>query len=365
MQKDNLKEKVNKKTKKKVFVGMSGGVDSSVSALLLKKKGYEVIGVFIKVWQPDFVECTWREDRQDAMRVCSELDIPFITLDLEKEYKEGVIDYMIREYKAGRTPNPDVFCNKEVKFGAFLNWAIKNGADYVATGHYAQKALLSRKDLEWSLKKGKDNSKDQSYFLWTLNKKQLEKIIFPVGNLLKSEIRKIAEDNNLATAKKKDSQGLCFIGKIDVKDFLKEYIKNKKGKVLDINTNKKVGEHDGVFFYTIGEKINGKYIIKKDNENNILYIGESLEYKNDNNKIILQEINFTEKLELNKVYSVQERYHAKEVRIKLIKIKESKNSKELILDYTFVNKNESFIYTSGQSLVFYKNNILVGGGVMK
>ncbi len=357
MKKNNLR-----KQKKKVFVGMSGGVDSSVSALLLKKKGYDVTGVFIKVWQPDFIECTWREDRRDAMRVCAELDIPFITLDLEKEYKEGVIDYMIKEYKAGRTPNPDVFCNKEVKFGAFLDWAIKNGADFVATGHYAQNKIINKDNF---LVKGKDSSKDQSYFLWTLNKKQLEKIIFPVGNLLKKDIRKIAEENNLATAKKKDSQGLCFIGKIDVKDFLKEYIKNKKGKIIDTKSNKKIGEHNGVFFYTIGEKLDGEYILNKDIKKNILYVGKNIEGKNIENKIFLQEINFTENLKMGETYEVQERYHAKEVKIKIGKLKENKSKKELFIEYNMVNKEDNFVYTSGQSLVFYKKDKLLGGGIMK
>ncbi len=360
MKKNNLKNK-----KKKVFVGMSGGVDSSVSALLLKKKGYDVTGVFIKVWQPDFIECTWKEDRRDAMRVCAELDIPFITLDLEKEYKEGVIDYMIREYKKGRTPNPDVFCNKEVKFGAFLSWALKNGADFVATGHYAQNKVINKNNF---LVKGKDSSKDQSYFLWTLNKKQLEKIIFPVGGLLKKDIRKIAEENNLVTAKKKDSQGLCFIGKIDVKDFLKEYIKNKKGKIIDTKFNKKIGEHDGVFFYTIGEKINGKYIIEKDNKKNILYVDEKLQGKDikkfNEKDMFLENSNFTEVLEVGKIYEVQERYHAKEVKIKINKIKENKSKKELSIKYSFLNKNKNFDYTSGQSLVFYKKEKLIGGGIM-
>ena len=352
--KNNLKNK-------KVFVGMSGGVDSSVSALLLKKKGYDVTGVFIKVWQPDFIECTWQEDRRDAMRVCSELDISFITLDLEKEYKEGVIDYMIKEYKKGRTPNPDVFCNKEVKFGGFLNWALKNGADYVATGHYTQ-------NKNGTLVKAKDESKDQGYFLWTLDKKQLEKIIFPVGNLLKSEIRKIAEGNNLATAKKKDSQGLCFIGKIEVKDFLKEFIKNKKGKILDLKTNKKIGDHDGIYFYTIGEKINGKYIVKKDLEKNILYVDDKLFSNKEEiikNKIILENINFNLDLKVGGIYNIQERYHAKEVSIKINKIKLNKKEREVELDYELKNKHQNFIYTSGQSLVFYKKNILLGGGIMK
>ena len=353
-------QKVKSKNKKqKVFIGMSGGVDSSVSALLLKKKGYDVTGVFIKVWQPDFIECTWKEDRRDAMRVCAELEIPFLTLDLEKEYKQGVIDYMIKEYKAGRTPNPDVFCNKEVKFGAFLNWALKNGADFVATGHYAQ-----NKDNK--LIKGKDLSKDQSYFLWTLKKEQLKKIIFPVGHLLKSEIREIALKNNLATAKKKDSQGLCFIGKIDVKDFLKEFIKIKKGKIIDLETKKNTGTHDGVFFYTIGEKINGKYVVDKDINKNILYtsnIKSATEHKKE--EIVLEQINFTEKIKKREIYSVAERYHAEETKIKIVSVKEDKEKGDIKIVYKLSNKDKDFLYTSGQSLVFYKNKILVGGGIMR
>ena len=349
--------KKNQKNKK-VFVGMSGGVDSSVSALLLKKKGYDVTGVFIKVWQPDFIECTWKEDRQDAMRVCSELEIPFITLDLEKEYKEGVIDYMISEYKAGRTPNPDVFCNKEVKFGAFLSWAMKNGADFVATGHYAQ----NKNNL---LVKAKDLSKDQSYFLWTLKKDQLKNILFPVGHLLKSEIREIALKNNLATAKKKDSQGLCFIGKIDVKDFLKEFIKTKNGKIIDSETKKNIGTHDGVFFYTIGEKLNGNYISDKDLDKNIIYTSNVKMVKGENQgEIVLGQINFTEKIKKGEIYSVAERYHADETKIKIINLKENKEKGELKINYELVNKNKDFLYISGQSLVFYKNKILTGGGIM-
>lgn len=348
--------KKDKTKKKKVFVGMSGGVDSSVAAMLLKKKGYDVTGVFIKVWQPDFIECTWKEDRRDAMRVCSQLDIPFITLDLEKEYKEGVIDYMINEYKKGRTPNPDVFCNKEVKFGAFLDWAIKNEGDFVATGHYAQ-------NKNGMILRGKDKSKDQSYFLWTLAKDQLKKTIFPVGNLLKSEIRQIAEKNKLFTAKKKDSQGLCFIGKIDVKDFLKEFIKNKKGDIFDIDINKKLSNHDGVFFYTLGEKIEGKYIVDKNFEKNILFVSKEMKVK-DNRKIILEQHNFNKKLENNKIYTVQDRYHAKEVKIKIEAIKEIRSKKILELGFKIVNKGESFLYTKGQSLVFYDKNTLIGGGIM-
>lgn len=350
MIKNNFKNK-----KKKVFVGMSGGVDSSVAALLLKKKGYEVVGVFIKVWQPDFIECTWKEDRRDAMRVCAQLEIPFLTLDLEKEYKEGVIDYMIGEYRSGRTPNPDVFCNKEVKFGAFLDWALKNGADFVATGHYAQ-------NKNAFLYKAKDPTKDQSYFLWTLNKKQLAKIVFPIGNLLKSEIRYIATRNSLATAKKKDSQGLCFIGKIDVKDFLKQYIKNKKGDICDFETKKKIGKHDGIFFYTIGEKINGKYVLEKNLEKNILYVSDSFQNRKEG-EILLEEANFTTQIQKGKIYSIQERYHAKETKIKIKNLKKIKE--EIHIKYELISKENNFIYTEGQSLVFFDKNKLIGGGIMK
>ncbi len=354
MKKNNLKNK-------KVFIGMSGGVDSSVSALLLKNQGYDVTGVFIKVWQPDFIECTWKEDRQDAMRVCSELDIPFITLDLEKEYKKGVIDYMIKEYKSGRTPNPDVFCNKEVKFGAFLDWALKNKADFVATGHYA------KQDSKNKFMRAKDKTKDQSYFLWTLTEKQLKKIIFPLQDLLKEEVRKIAEENNLAVAKKKDSQGLCFIGKIDVKDFLKEFIKSKLGKVVNLSDGKKAGEHDGAVFYTIGEKILGEYIVNKDVKKNILYISkEKPIYKEESKtEIILESVNFGNKIKKGETYNLAERYHAKETKVKIISVKEIKTKKELAVKFELINKKESFVYTSGQSLVFYKAEYLVGGGIMK
>lgn len=347
------------KKNKKVFVGMSGGVDSSVAAFLLKEEGYEVVGVFIKVWQPDFVECTWKEDRRDAIRVCSKLNIPFITLDLEKEYKEGVIDYMLEEYKNNRTPNPDVFCNKEVKFGAFLEWAIKNGADYIATGHYVSK------NKENILSKAKDKSKDQSYFLWTLKKDQIEKTLFPLGSLDKKDVRKIAKKNNLIVANKKDSQGLCFIGKIDVKTFLKEYINIKPGKIIDLESNKDLGIHEGVYFYTIGEKVVGENIIKKDLENNILYVGDYSDKEEIlKNKIILEQVNFNISLESGKTYSVAERYHAKETLIKITSIKENKKNNTLELDFT-EEQAVSFIYTPGQSLVFFDKEILIGGGIMK
>jgi len=180
------------KEKKKIFVGVSGGVDSSVSAALLQEQGHDVVGVFIRTWQPDWTPCTWKDERRDAMRVCAHLDIPFIELDLEKEYKQGVADYMIEEYRAGRTPNPDVMCNKEVKFGGFLKWALEHDADAIATGHYAQNIFNEKTDM-YEMHKGKDDGKDQSYFLWTLTQDQLSKSLFPVGHLEKSTVRELAE----------------------------------------------------------------------------------------------------------------------------------------------------------------------------
>ncbi len=238
----------------KAFVGMSGGVDSSVSAALLVRAGYDVVGVFIQVWQPDWIECNWKEERLEAMRAAAHLGIPFVTLNLEKEYKEGVIDYMISEYRAGRTPNPDVMCNREVKFGAFWKWAQSKGADFIATGHYARnensRLLIS-----------KDTDKDQSYFLWTLKKEDLEHVLFPVGTMTKPEVRKLAKRFRLPNADKKDSQGLCFIGKVDVKAFLSHYIKTEKGDVLN-ESEKVIGHHPGALLFTIGER-HGFTITKK------------------------------------------------------------------------------------------------------
>ncbi|HYC83407.1 MAG TPA: tRNA 2-thiouridine(34) synthase MnmA, partial [Candidatus Paceibacterota bacterium] len=233
-----------------VFVGMSGGVDSSVTAALLKKEGYDVVGVFIKAWEPAGYKCTWREDRRDAMRVAAVLEVPFVTLDLEEEYKESVVDYMIGEYRAGRTPNPDVMCNQSVKFGAFYRKAREAGADWVATGHYAQ---MERSEGKATLKEGADKAKDQSYFLWTMKKEVAEHVLLPIGPYQKPEVRKLAEKFKLPNFAKKDSQGLCFLGHIDVKEFLKAYIDTEEGKVLN-EKGEAIGRHDGAFFFTIGER---------------------------------------------------------------------------------------------------------------
>ena len=366
---------MNKKANK-VYVGMSGGVDSSVSAALLKDAGYDVTGVFIKVWQPDWAiinsGCTWKEDRLDAMRVAAKLDIPFITLDLEKEYKEEVVDYMISEYKAGRTPNPDVMCNRYVKFGGFFDWAMKQGADFVATGHYAsigntrQPAESDSATCLYQLLAGDDKNKDQSYFLWTLTQEQLSKTLFPVGNIEKPEVRKLAKKFELPTADKKDSQGLCFIGKIDIKEFLSHYIESKNGDVLDIEGNK-IGVHDGAFFFTIGERhgftITKKtpndepyFVISKDIDKNTITVANKNTdgaLPNAITKISLKEINWNQgKAPIGKVLKARSRY------------------RENLQEITVSNENEiiftdpQYTLSPGQSLVVYDGNICLGGGII-
>lgn len=340
---------------KKVFIGMSGGVDSSLSASLLLEQGYDVTGVFIKVWQPDFIECTWKEDRLDAMRVASELGIPFVTLDLEKEYKQGVIDYMIEEYRAGRTPNPDVMCNREVKFGAFWKWAKEQGADYIATGHYA---ITDNSHLLMS----EDKNKDQTYFLWTLTKDDLDHVLFPIGHMVKDDVRKEATKRNLYTGNKKDSQGLCFVGTIDIKTLLKEYIGEEEGDVIN-ESGEIIGKHDGVMFYTIGERhgfaIDKKgtddapyYVIAKDFNNNMLTVSHQ-KPETTNGKILLEKVSFVyEKPQEGKFYQARGRYRAP-----LAKVKVNSNSVEVI--------EGELIYTPGQSLVVYDNNLCIGGAIMK
>jgi tRNA-specific 2-thiouridylase len=341
--------------KKKVYVGMSGGVDSSVSALLLKQQGYDVTGVFIKVWQPDFIECTWKEDRLDAMRVAALLDIPFLTLDLEKEYKEGVIDYMIEEYRKGRTPNPDVMCNKEVKFGAFYSWAKSHGADYIATGHYAEHNGTS-------LVKSKDEHKDQTYFLWTIPKEIIPNILFPVGGMEKKEVREIATHANLPVSTKKDSQGLCFVGTIDIKTLLKKYIDEKEGKVVSID-GEELGHHPGSMFYTIGERhgftITKKstdekpyFVVAKNIDTNTLTVSHTMPVEQRGELIQLEKTNWTVGLKKGVVYSARARYRAPLATI------------EAISDTEVKVINGDLTKTPGQSLVVYDNDVCVGGGIV-
>jgi tRNA-specific 2-thiouridylase len=390
--------------KKTVFVGMSGGVDSSVAAVLLQKQGYEVVGVFIRTWHPDFIKCNEEEERRDAMRVAAHLNIPFLTFDFADVYKKEVADYMIAEYKAGRTPNPDVMCNKEVKFGAFLKKALLMGADFVATGHYAQIEKFSGKGFsklrprsqedrgptrflksfpENFLEKGRDPSKDQAYFLWTLKQEQLSKILFPVGHLNKTEVRKLAKKLKLPTAEKKDSQGICFLGAVDLKDFLKHYIKEKRGKVLN-EKGEEIGYHNGAVFHTLGERhgftITKKnptdgpyYIVAKDVKKNILCVTQRKNSKDfgafalgdigqgthDSENLLIFSLSSTNWINQipkeNKNYTAQIRYHGEFLPCK-IKIT-GKTKAKIIL-------KKPILVASGQSCVIYDKDICLGGGVI-
>ncbi|MEX2368858.1 MAG: tRNA 2-thiouridine(34) synthase MnmA [Candidatus Paceibacterota bacterium] len=255
-----------------VFVAMSGGVDSSVSAYLLKKAGFRVTGCFMTVWQPPFLDCSMESERQDAMRVAVQLGIDFKTVDLAEDYKTRVVDYMIAEYEAGRTPNPDVMCNGEIKFGAFFDWAEDRGADYVATGHYAQlrKSKVESRKSKVELVAGADEHKDQTYFMWQVLTERLEKTIFPIGHLEKSKVREIAAEAELPVADKKDSQGLCFLGQVDMPTFLAEFIDLEPGDVLN-EAGDVIGTHAGSVVYTIGQR-HGFSIQKKTPESGPWYV---------------------------------------------------------------------------------------------
>ncbi len=343
---------------KKVFVGLSGGVDSSVSAALLKEQDYDVTGVFIKTWHPNWLACNWKEERRDAMRVCAKLNIPFLLCDGTEAYKQGVVDYMVSEYKAGRTPNPDVMCNKTVKFGVFLKFALENGADYVATGHYAQ---VKESDGVYKLIAGADTNKDQSYFLWTLGQDQLKHTLFPVGHLEKPDVRKLAEKYDLHTADKKDSQGLCFIGKVDMKDFLRHYITLHVGKVLNTN-GEVIGNHDGVEFLTIGERhgftITEKttsdtplYVVAKNIADNTVTVSEETVTPTISHTLTLVETHSISGSTLQGKFSARIRY-----RQELFPIDIKGNIVTLL--------GEAQNVASGQSIVIYKENECVGGGII-
>jgi tRNA-specific 2-thiouridylase len=233
----------------RVFVGLSGGVDSAVSAALLKEKKYDVVGAFIKIWQPEFTECTWREDRLDAMRVCAALGIPFREIDLSEEYKTEVVERMVADYARGITPNPDILCNRHIKFGSFARWAKESGAEAIATGHYARKCETGG---HFELLRARDSAKDQSYFLYRLGQLELARALFPIGGLLKSEVRALASKFRLPVAKKPDSQGLCFVGEVSMSEFLKRFIPVVPGPI-ECN-GKIIGEHEGAALYTIGQR---------------------------------------------------------------------------------------------------------------
>ncbi|WP_282136892.1 tRNA 2-thiouridine(34) synthase MnmA [Seonamhaeicola maritimus] len=308
---------------KRVIIGLSGGVDSSVAAYLLQQQGYEVIGLFMKNWHDDSVtisnECPWLDDSNDAMLVAEKLGIPFQTVDLSEQYKERIVDYMFNEYEKGRTPNPDVLCNREIKFDVFMKIALDLGADYVATGHYCRKGVVEKEAKEvYQLLAGKDNNKDQSYFLCQLSQEQLAKALFPIGELTKPEVREIADDIGLVTADKKDSQGLCFIGKVKLPDFLQQQLKPKEGVIVEIpkeqeifsieapefssqedkleflsrkidykiDLGKVVGKHQGAHYFTKGQRkglavggtVEPLFVIDTDVEENVIYTGQGKEH---------------------------------------------------------------------------------------
>ncbi len=375
----NIKKTLPNTSHRKIFVGLSGGVDSAVSAALLKKAGYNVTGVFIKVWQPDFLPCNWRDERRDAMKVAIALDIPFLFFDFEKEYKKDVADKMVAEYKVGRTPNPDVLCNREIKFGAFWKKAREMGADFIATGHYSQ---IQRFNLgttkvkplyRYLLKEGKDRGKDQSYFLWTLNQNDLSHTCFPIGDLEKGEVRKLARRYHLPVSEKKDSQGICFIGDVSMDEFLSHFIKTKPGKVLNTRGDI-IGTHKGALLYTIGER-HGFEITKRSPEEGAFYIlskdmkANTLTVSNNElemvlhspTRIVVKGVNWINEFKTRQLFA-RIRYRGNKLPVTV---------KSLAFDRVEVEFREPVRGLSlGQSIVFYGDldkdgaSACLGGGVM-
>lgn len=345
----------------KVVVGMSGGVDSSVSALILKEQGYDVIGIFMKNWdeKDENGVCSAEEDYNDVRAVCDQIGIPYYTVTFVKEYWDRVFTYFLEEYKKGRTPNPDVMCNKEIKFKAFLDYAMKIGADYIAMGHYAQ---VEKRNGEYCLIRGKDNNKDQTYFLCELTQEQLSKTMFPIGNLEKSEVREIAKKAGLKTASKKDSTGVCFIGERNFREFLSNYLPAKSGKIMSLD-GKEVGKHYGLMNYTLGQRkglgIGGAgepwFVVDKNLSKNILYVvqGENhpalLSYG-----LIAKDINWISESESEFNCTAKFRYRQPDNGVKIKKL--SKTSALVIFD----EPQKSI--TPGQAVVFYSGDKCLGGG---
>ena len=382
---------------KTVVVGLSGGVDSSVAAYLLQREGYNVIGLFMRNWNDETViiddECPWIEDSNDALQVAEKLGIPFQVIDFSKEYKEKIVDYMFKEYKNGRTPNPDILCNREIKFDLFLKKALELGADYVATGHYCRKDEIQiNGEKIYRLLAGVDKTKDQSYFLCQVNQYQLSKSLFPLGSLEKKEVRRIANEIGLNTATKKDSQGLCFIGKVKLPIFLQQFLKNKVGQVVEIDRNHYifkenqqsflpinyqknmgtvVGEHNGAHYFTIGQrkglniggKINPLFVIGTDVNENIIYVGQKedhpglyrkyLSVSNENIHWIREDLKSKKSQDIE--YDARIRY-----RQQLTKCKLRFTKYELQVFFKYKQRG----ITSGQFLSWYKNDELIGSGII-
>ena len=359
--------KLNKNHQKPtVFVAMSGGVDSSVTAYLLKEQGYQLVGMFMKNWSypiKSIKECPLYQDYLDMVSVCKFLNIPYQVVSFEKEYKKRVIDDFFKDYRAGKTPNPDVLCNREIKFDLFLKAAIKKGADLIATGHH----IRSKKTKEgiYQLLRGKDPIKDQTYFVYPITQAQLAKSLFPIGHYIKDDIRAIAKKINLPTATKRDSQGICFIGRIDAKVFLKTRLEQKTGDIVD-KTGKKMGKHEGAWFYTIGQRrieglsgtIKPMYVISTDINKNLVVVGDD---KDTYSKVArLESLHLINPKMLKKdlvdqKFRVKSRY-TPELSSGTLK----KNTKGYYFEFS---KPERAI-TVGQSLVLYKNQVCIGGGVI-
>lgn len=349
----------------RVVVGMSGGVDSSVAALLLKEAGYDVVGIFMKNWDDtdEFGVCTATGDFDDVVRVCNQLDIPYFSVNFEKEYWDKVFTYFLDEYKAGRTPNPDVMCNKEIKFKAFLDHALSLGADYLATGHYAR---VRDNNGTIEMLRGVDSNKDQTYFLNQLSREVLEKVMFPLGHLQKEEVRHIAREHDLYTADKKDSTGICFIGERNFKEFLSEYLPAQPGEMQTLAGETK-GRHDGLMYYTIGQRqglgIGGAgdpwFVVGKNLEENILYVGQS--YHNDalySDALIATDVNWINPEELSDEFTctAKFRYRQNDTEVKVTQMDGGKV-------YVEFSKPERAI-TPGQAVVFYEGDVCLGGATI-
>jgi tRNA-specific 2-thiouridylase len=359
--------RIDDKSNVTVYVAMSGGVDSSTSAALLADARFDVVGCFMTVWQPPFLDCSMETDRQDAMRVAAELGIPFKTVDLADAYKDRIVDYMIKEYEAGRTPNPDVMCNGEIKFGAFYEWAKKEGADYVATGHYVRRTSTDTKSM---LLRGKDARKDQSYFLWQLNQENLTNTLFPVGHLPKPQVRDLAESFAIPVADKDDSQGLCFLGEVDMEDFLSEFIELTNGDVLN-ESGDVIGTHKGSEVYTIGQRrgftVTDKapdsgpwYVIDKDTDANTITVSEDNSQTGpvfNGKEVYLTGTNWIAELpDTDQQYEAQIRYNQP---AQQCRVNRAENG-----TWKVVFEQPLRAVAAGQSCVVYDDDMCLGGGII-
>jgi tRNA-specific 2-thiouridylase len=351
---------------KKVYVGLSGGVDSSVAALLLKQQGYDVTGVYMKNWTQDLpgMPCPWKEDFQDAKRVAVQLGIDFKVYDFEKQYRQKVVEYMLDGFKAGFTPNPDIMCNQEIKFKLFLETALEDGADLIATGHYARVK-------NGKLLKAKDSNKDQTYFLHRVRSDALAKTLFPLGDLTKPEVRKIAENAGLATATKKESMGICFVGKVGIKEFLEQYISQKPGRIIS-QKGIEVGQHDGAFFYTIGQRhgleVGGGlpyYVVGKDMKKNEVFVTTDLQdEKLWSNQIKLTSAHWiNDEPKSNQKIMVRIRHLAKLIPVKILN-PSTKLGAGKSTEWVAELDEEVRALTPGQSAVFYSGDRVLGGGIV-